>query len=202
MAGTIDSTISNRDYVVIIDKSGSMTGCDCPGGKSRWEYCQESVQALVSKVCQLDPDGVDMYLFSTKHFVFENVTVSKVKEIFTQNSPQGSTYFAPVLESALKKHFDKAQRSTTILVITDGEANDPHETAKALINASNKIEADSELSISFIQIGKDPSAKYFLQKLDDELTGAGAKFDIVDTVTMDDFDNKPLEEILFNAILD
>jgi hypothetical protein len=199
---TIASTIGNRDYVVIIDKSASMTTTDCPGGKSRWAYCQESVQGLVDKVCQLDPDGVDLFLFSTKFFAFENVTSTKVKEIFTQNSPQGSTNFAPVLEAALNKHFTKAQRATTILVVTDGEANDPHETAKALILAANKLEADAELAVSFIQIGKDLNAKYFLQKLDDDLTTAGAKFDIVDTITMDDFDNKPLEEILFNAILD
>jgi hypothetical protein len=76
------------------------------------------------------------------------------------------------------------------------------ETGKEIIKAAGQIEADSELAISFIQVGKDRTARDFLSKLDDDLTKAGAKFDIVDTVTMDDLDDKPLEEVLFNAIMD
>jgi hypothetical protein len=38
--------------------------------------------------------------------------------------------------------------------------------------------------------------------LDDELQSAGAKFDIVDTVTMDDMEGMTLTEVLLNAIID
>jgi hypothetical protein len=40
--------------------------------------------------------------------------------------------------------------------------------------------------------------------LDDELKGAGAKFDIVDTVTIEDIEdeNLSLVDVLLNAILD
>lgn len=202
MTNVIGSTISKRDYVVIIDKSASMGATDCPGGRSRWDYCQESVFGLVSKVVKLDPDGVDVHFFNSKFTSYENVTPEKVNEIFAANDPQGSTYFAPVLEAALGKHFSKAQRATTILVITDGEAADMPETCKALINAANKLEADAELAVSFLQIGKDPRAKMFLEKLDNELTSAGAKFDIVDAKTMDELENKSLEEVLFEAVMD
>lgn len=202
MTNVIDSTIGNRDYIVIIDKSGSMTERDCPGSKTRWEYCQESVQALVEKVSTLDPDGVDMFFFNSKFTSFDNVNGQKVKEAFAANSPQGSTMFAPVLEAAFAKHFSKATRPTTILVVTDGEAGDMADTCKCLIGAANKIEADAELAVSFLQIGKDPRAKIFLEKLDNDLQGAGAKFDIVDAKTMDDLENKPFEEILFDAIMD
>jgi hypothetical protein len=61
---------------------------------------------------------------------------------------------------------------------------------------------DEELGISFIQIGKDPLAARFLKVLDDELVRAGAKFDICDTINMDDMEEIPLNEILMNAILD
>lgn len=202
MTNVIDSSISNRDYIVVIDKSGSMTSRDCPGNKTRWEFCQESVQALVEKVCALDPDGIDLFFFNSKFSQHGNVTGQTLADAFKANSPQGSTMFAPVLNAAFNMHFSKAQRSTTIIIITDGEAGDATDTVKSIVDAANKIEADSELAITFIQIGKDVSAKLFLKKLDDDLQGAGAKFDIVDAKTMDDLETMPFEEILFDAIND
>ena len=38
--------------------------------------------------------------------------------------------------------------------------------------------------------------------LDDELQGVGAKFDIVDTITMEDMEDFTLTEVLLNAITD
>lgn len=202
MSDVINSAISGRDYVVVIDQSGSMTTADCPGNKTRWAYCQESVQALVSNIQKYDPDGVDCYFFNKKFTRFEGVTADKVRSVFEQNSPNSSTYFAPVLADIFSRHFDKSKRPTTVLFITDGEAVDPVETGKEIVKAAGQLESDNELAISFIQVGRDRAARDFLRKLDDDLKGAGAKFDIVDTVTMDDVDDKPLEEILFNAIVD
>jgi hypothetical protein len=41
-----------------------------------------------------------------------------------------------------------------------------------------------------------------LKILDDELQSAGAKFDICDTITMDDMEDMSLSEVLLNAIND
>lgn len=196
------TAISNRDYVVVVDQSGSMSAPDCAGNKSRWDYCKESTQALVEKVCTLDPDGVDFYFFNSKFTRHENITGAKVGSLFTQTSPIGSTAFEPVLSDIFAKHFAKQQRPTTVLFITDGEATDPSETTKAIIKAANKIEADEELAISFIQVGRDTSAAVFLKKLDDDLQKAGAKFDIVDTITMETMEGQSLEETLLAAIND
>ncbi|MBD2541706.1 hypothetical protein H6G60_23320, partial [Coleofasciculus sp. FACHB-SPT36] len=48
----------------------------------------------------------------------------------------------------------------------------------------------------------DAQATKFLKVLDDELQSAGAKFDICDTVTMDDMEDMTLTEVLINAIID
>jgi hypothetical protein len=58
--------LENRDYTLIIDKSGSMATKDKPGGSSRWQIMQESTLALASKCEELDPDGMTIYLFSGK----------------------------------------------------------------------------------------------------------------------------------------
>jgi hypothetical protein len=64
------------------------------------------------------------------------------------------------------------------------------------------MERDEELGISIIQVGSDAQASKFLKALDDQLQGVGAKFDICDTVTLDDMEDMSLADILTNAITD
>jgi uncharacterized protein with von Willebrand factor type A (vWA) domain len=200
--------LENRDYTIIIDKSGSMSMKDQPGGKSRWVLMQESALALASKCEELDPDGITVYLFSGRFKRYDNVTAEKVAQIFKENEPSGSTDLAKVLEDALNSYFQrKAAGQTkangeTILVVTDGEPDDRKAVMRVIIEASRLLDRDEELAISFIQVGTDATATQFLKVLDDQLQGAGAKFDIVDTVTVEDMEDMTLTEVLLNAIVD
>ena len=200
--------LENRDYTLIIDKSGSMATPDQKGGRSRWVAAQESTLALASKCEQFDPDGITIYLFSGRFKRYENVTASKVTQIFRENDPSGSTDLAAVLKHATDNYFQrKAAGQTkpngeTILVVTDGEPDDRKAVMKVIIEASRHMDRDEELAISFIQVGTDSQATKFLKILDDELQGAGAKFDICDTITIDDMEDYSLSEVLLNAIND
>ena len=71
---TDNSLIENRDYTLIIDKSGSMSTGDQPGGKTRWQAAEESTLALAQECEQLDPDGITVYLFSGRFRRYDNVT--------------------------------------------------------------------------------------------------------------------------------
>ncbi|MCA1992573.1 MAG: VWA domain-containing protein [Coleofasciculus sp. S288] len=203
-----DSIVEDRDYTLIIDKSGSMSTPDQSGGKSRWVNAQESTLALARKCEQFDPDGITVYLFSGRFKRYENVTSNKVVQIFQENDPMGTTDLASVLKHATDSYFQrKASGQTkpngeTILVITDGEPDDRKAVMRVIIEASRQMDRDEELAISLIQVGNDSTATRFLKALDDELEGAGAKFDIVDTITMDDMENLTLAEVLLNAIND
>lgn len=200
--------LENRDYTLIIDKSGSMATTDQKGGKSRWIAAQESTFAVASKCEQFDPDGITIYVFSGRFKRYENVTSSKVTQIFQENDPSGSTDLAGVLKHATDNYFErKAAGQTklngeTILVVTDGEPDDRKAVMRAIIEASRRMDRDEELAISFIQVGTDPQATRFLKVLDDELQGAGARFDICDTVTMEQMEDISLSEVLLNAITD
>ena len=200
--------LENRDYTLIIDKSGSMTRKDGTGGKSRWQIMQESTLALASKCEEFDPDGITVYTFSGRFRRYDNVTADRVDLIFRENEPSGRTDLAGVLQDALNDYFQrKAAGQTkangdTILVVTDGEPDDRKAVMRTILEASRQIDRDEELAISFIQVGTDPDATKFLKILDDELQSAGAKFDIVDTITMEDMEDFTLTEVLLNAIVD
>jgi uncharacterized protein with von Willebrand factor type A (vWA) domain len=200
--------LENRDYTLIIDKSGSMATPDQKGGRSRWVAAQESTLALASKCEQFDPDGITIYLFSGRFKRYENVTASKVSQIFQENDPSGTTDLAAVLKHATDDYFQRKAASKTkpngetILVVTDGEPDDRKAVMKTIIEASRRMDRDEELAISFIQVGTDQQATRFLKVLDDELQSAGAKFDICDTITMEDMEDLSLSEVLLNAIND
>lgn len=193
--------LAKRDYVLIIDKSGSMSRPDV-NGKSRWESAKESAVALARKCAQFDADGIDLYVFSGNFKKYSNTTPDKVEQIFNENDPMGSTALHLVLQDALSCYFTNKAKPVTILVLTDGEPDDRAAVSKVIIDSSKKMDSDEEVAISFIQVGKDPSARAFLKSLDDDLQQNGAKFDIVDTVTFDEMDNMTLNEVLLNAIND
>ena len=200
--------LENRDYTLIIDKSGSMATKDKAGGLSRWQIMQESTLALASKCEELDADGMTIYLFSGKFKRYDNVTSAKVSTIFQENEPNGRTDLAGVLKDATNNFFQrKAQgkipaNGEIILVVTDGEPDDRKAVMDVIINVTQQLDRDEELAISFVQIGTDEAATKFLTILDDDLGRAGAKFDIVDTITMNDMEDLTLREVLMNAIYD
>ena len=200
--------MSDRDYTLIIDKSGSMSTPDQAGGRTRWQIAQESTIALARKCEEFDPDGITVYVFSGRFKRYENVTAAKVAQIFQENDPAGTTNLGSVLQDALNSYFQRKAAGTTkpngetILVITDGEPDDRKAVFEIIISATRQMEKDEELAISMIQVGLDPQATKFLKALDDQLQSVGAKFDICDTVTLDDLEDMSLADVLMNAITD
>ena len=200
--------MKNRDYTLIIDKSGSMSTPDQRGGRSRWEEAKESTIALARKCEQFDPDGITIYVFSSRFRRYDDVTASKVEQIFQENDPAGSTNLTMVLTDATNNYFQRKKagqakaEGETILVITDGEPDDRRSVIDIIIETTSRLERDEELAISFIQVGSDSGATKFLKALDDQLQDVGAKFDICDTITMDDMSEMSLSEVLVNAIAD
>lgn len=172
--------LSEYDFIVCVDKSGSMGETDC-NGKSRWEAMQESVIAFVRDITKLDSDGIGLVVFGNVVQHYDNVGVDQVKAIFEQHSPRGGTPLHAALTSALQLA-GKSAKKDFIVVFTDGEPEDKAAAAEVIRNAANSLEKDEDLTILFIQVGRDAGATAYLRQLDDQLTGA--KFDIVDAKTI------------------
>lgn len=201
-----EGDVGMRNYFVAVDRSGSMSESVGKGSSvTRWDAVKEYVISVARECDKLDADGIDVYFFNKSFGRYENVNADKVKDIFASTSPQGGTDFVPVLKDIFEHHF-KGDKPSTVLVFTDGEPSDGVEgqkaVAKLLIEAANKLEADSELAVSFLQVGRDPAAAAFLKKLDDDLAGAGAKFDIVDSKTCDDLETMSITDVLLAAVND
>lgn len=193
--------LSEYDFIVAIDASGSMGETDMPGGKSRWDAMQETAVAFSRDLEKLDSDGMGVVMFSgTNVASFDGVTTDKVKEIFAGRSPRGSTPLAEALTAALALA-GKSDKKDFILVFTDGVPDDQAAAAKVIIDASQQQETDDALTILFVQVGKDAAAAAYLRNLDDNLTGA--KFDIVDAKTFEEAEQfASTAELIIAAIND
>lgn len=197
--------LKNYDFIFAIDKSGSMSTRDV-GGKSRWQAMKEGCQALVNKITEWDPDGIEVLLFDNQVRRYDNVANSaKIDEIWNERDPGGGTDTELVLRSAADIHFSRkgqGRAGTIVLVATDGESSNPQKVIDEIISISKRLDKDEELAFSFVQVGNDPGATAFLKLLDDNLVSKGAKFDIVDTKTFDEVGNLPMNEVLIQALTD
>ena len=203
------SKLENRDYVLVLDKSGSMSACDTKSGKSRWDEAKESTEALARKVQPFDADGITVIPFAGSFKVYDNTTPEKVADIFKENEPCGGTTLAPVLKHVFEAYKAKKKAGTTkangeiMIVITDGQPSDENSVASEIVNFTKSLDnGDGEYGILFLQVGKDVQASAFLKKLDDDLEKQGAKFDIVDTKTMEELENIGFTEALIAALED
>jgi Mg-chelatase subunit ChlD len=176
------SKLSEYDFIVVIDKSGSMSETDC-NGRSRWDAVQESALSFTRDVQALDSDGIGLVIFGNVVEAHDGVTADKLKEVFANHGPRGSTPLAEALTAALKLA-GKSDKKDFILVFTDGVPDDKAAAAQVIRQASNGLETDDGLTILFVQVGHSPEATSYLKSLDDDL--AGCKFDIVDAKTIKD----------------
>lgn len=156
-----EAILTEYDFIVAIDASGSMSEADMPGGRSRWDYMQESLTSFARDLGKIDSDGIDVVLFGGTVSSFTGVTAEKCKEIFATRSPRGSTPLAEALTEALKLA-GKSAKKDFIVVFTDGVPDDGAKVAQTILDQANKQKTDDELSLLFVQVGRDASATKYL----------------------------------------
>uniref|UniRef100_A0A7S4GHC7 VWFA domain-containing protein n=1 Tax=Eutreptiella gymnastica TaxID=73025 RepID=A0A7S4GHC7_9EUGL len=189
-----------RDYVVVVDASCSMqSGVFQPPGGTRWSETHNAIRSIAAGACGADPDGLTLYFFNDQVSKFETVKREEdVDSIFQRYYPSGFTDLTAALEAAFAEHFGKhKKRPTTMLVIHDGEPNNPESTKQSLRNAANRMQSKKELAVSFVQVGDDPQATAFLETLD---VGLGTKWDIVDKMHARDLQGQSFSDAVKQSI--
>ncbi|KAG5179881.1 hypothetical protein JKP88DRAFT_273716 [Tribonema minus] len=129
-----------RQYVLIVDRSGSMSTPDGKG-RTRWDSAGVAVENMVDTIFKYDVDHtVPLYVFDSEViFVGELTSPSQVKQVFREYRPRGT-----------KRPNYEVVPGTTFIVLLDGGADD-----------------EEAIALSFVQIGDDPNAERFLTRLDE-----------------------------------
>lgn len=203
------SVLEKRDYTLIVDVSESMAIAGNKKGQSRWELMRESILELATYCEHFDPDGITLYLFADDFARYDRITSGHVGAIFENHKPSGKADLALVLKDATDHYFERRAteqsqpNGETIFVVTGGEIINPLlEIKRILINAANQLSHEEELAIEIIRVGSSSTDTAFFKVLDDELTASGARYDICDTVSLEDMEEISLTEVLLRAITD
>ncbi|NER08588.1 MAG: hypothetical protein F6K17_41695 [Okeania sp. SIO3C4] len=206
------SLLKNRDYTFIFARSLESWSASNMYYED-WIAAQIKIIDL-AKYCQsLDYDGITVYLASSPFIKYTNTEVVKLAQLFQLKDPPKIIDVVSSLEDALNGYFQRRDAKQTkngdiILVLVDKISDEQEALANLIINATEKIdlvpgtENSSELGISFLQIGEDPTTTECLNFLDDHLLKAGAKCDIVDTKFWYEIKQKSLTDILIQALVD
>ena len=167
-----------RQYVICVDKSGSMSFND-KNGRTRWMSAKMAVEALIPVIFKYDADGsVPLYLFgSDVDFVGECTKPEQIAEVFDKYRPGGTTNLSTCLEEAMETYLGKKRANyevvpgTTFIVLLDGGADDSDAVKKILKKYADPkngyVSNHTQAAVSFIQIADDPGATKFLQDLDE-----------------------------------
>lgn len=207
METTQNASLLERDYTLIIDRSGSMGDPVGRGNnQSRWNYMAEETQTIAREISALDSDGITLYTFSNGHKRHDNVGPDAVKRVFTAESPGGSTNLAGVLQDAFDHYLSNRKRGKAkrngefVVVVTDGEPTDKPSVAKVITAFTKHLNSPKEFSMLFVQIGTDSVASEYLRSLDDDLEKNGAKYDIVSVITHDELGTRQISNVISQAI--
>lgn len=196
---SLSAKLSEYDFLVCIDASGSMGAIDPGQTRTRYERMKETVETFCRDIEKLDSDGIDIVFFGGSVTAYPNVTAAKVGEVFARREPRGGTPLAEALKQAFSMAGMSAKKDF-VLVFTDGEPDDANAVRETIKAQANKQTSDDACTVLFVQVGNDPGATKFLQGLDDNLN---AKFDIVDAMTVDEANKfNSTAEMVLKAIND
>lgn len=194
--------ISNRDVVIVIDKSGSMSSPDCPsdsmptamsrmflgipGGSSitRWEWCRRQTYHVASQLQRIPGNNLKLVLFDSGLNEFNNVSIDSIANIFNQYRPGGGTNATKALKTVVNEYFSRKKQFSgvkplSIVFITDGAPSSPTSLKDLIVETSLKLNHPNEIALSFLQIGNDEDGDRLLPELDFNMVNQGARFDFV-----------------------
>lgn len=198
-----------RQYVLIIDRSGSMGSRDGMG--TRWDSAASAVAKIIETVFRYDVDhSVPLYLFDHETtFIDKCTSVGQVTQVFAEHKPRGTTDLAKALDVAMEEYLGRKRPNyatvpgTTFIVLLDGGADDEIAVRSVIQKFANPVNGyitnHTQAAVSFVQIGDDAGATRFLKDLDDNLP----PIDVVDTAK-DDVIYTPggIDRLLHDAIFD
>jgi Mg-chelatase subunit ChlD len=149
----------------------------------------------------IDTDGIGLVLFGGSNITTKDgATDADIATAFASRSPRGGTPLTEALIEAFKLA-GKSPKKDFIMVFTDGVPDDQASAAKVLVQAANAQQTDDALTVLFVQVGYNAEATAYLKGLDDNLKGA--KFDIVDAMTMQEAEKfASTAELVIKAIND
>ncbi|HEY9776612.1 MAG TPA: hypothetical protein V6C81_22810 [Planktothrix sp.] len=147
--------MANHDLGLVIDRSGSMSTRDCPGGMTRWQWCCVEATELARAAAQAS-SSIDAAIFNSEYMTYKHISPQQIPEIFATNMPAGGTEPAYALKEQMENYFNGSRaKPLTIVMVTDGMPNSPKNIAAMLQEESSKIRYQGEVTVTVLLISDE-----------------------------------------------
>lgn len=213
------------DVTLLLDRSFSMTGQDCPPfnsltprgfnvGVSRWDWCREQTKPLASLAGKIRNKGLTITTFYTTFKTFKNVTVGQVERLYAEQSPnqEVGTCLNLALQDALENYFARRDAASAanpvnplaIAIVSDGKVHRTSDIEYTLLNATKRMRYPGEIQVTLLLVGERsaPKKSRGMLFLDDTLRRYGAKYDIVKIIPFPVLEQIGLSRALIQALPD
>lgn len=196
-----DSKYSNVDMGLLIDTSGSMSKV-LKNGLTRLKAVQENATALCREMETYDKDGILIGRFAGKVKINDATTSETLETMFLEYRAMGGTNTKEAVEKAAdimlakRKADGAAAKPACLVVFTDGVPDDKVGLAQVIVDITKRIKDRSEFGILFVQVGDEPDAAAYLDKLNNDLTQAGALHDIVAVEKLENLEDRTALELI------
>lgn len=201
--------LRNHQVVIFIDRSLSMSTCDCPAvpgahsklkttGKSgsspqwcssRWDWCSDQVTKMAEQAKSALPDGFTVVIFGSSFHIHKNMTTAQLQYEFHSRAPFGGTALGPPLKRIFQDYFLDRTFSPGVCkplligIITDGVPHDHSRVLKTIAQATQQMHNANEITVVFFLIGEnDYWGSAYISKLMYKLPQKGAVYPIVKAV--------------------
>ncbi|EFP85885.1 uncharacterized protein PGTG_11641 [Puccinia graminis f. sp. tritici CRL 75-36-700-3] len=144
--------------------------------QNRWNEAAVAVAGLADTLVKYDSDGIDVYFMNSDEHLCNATSAAEVTQLFRTVQPVGQKEARATNRAPIKP--------LNLIVITNGEGDDPDTLAHALAGFSDRLDLGrfplTQLGVQFVQIGDERDATRFLQALDNELKSElGGRRDII-----------------------
>jgi len=196
-------TLRNYQIAFVVDQSGSMNEGIGSADFSRWQWCCQQIESFASEAQRASADPLSLATFNHDYRVAHKCTAQKIVEILNASRPNGGTEFAGPLRQIISDYLKVPRKHPLLIVmITDGETNSGAAAEKVLVEATNRMTSSNQIKLVIFQIGETGDGADFVRRLDQDLVGSGARFDIVKAVFFDQLWQNGLRHALFKALQD
>jgi len=170
--------LSKLDAIMLVDCSGSMgIASNRMPGRDRLGEVEEVAGAIAREAEQYDDDGLTLVAFGSMSRMFDGVTAANVHDAFSRFGNMGSTNLAAAINDAVSKA-RMSDKDVVIIGYTDGRPDSEGAVIKAIKSAAKEF-GRPRIGFTLVQVGNDPGAAQFLDKLDNDM----GSIDVVACVT-------------------
>jgi hypothetical protein len=193
--------IKNSEIVFVEDMSGNMRLPVGDTGLSKWDWAAGRIVDLADALSK--GNSSTFTLIQCYQYVYETYrdlnALGLRQRLSSSRALEAANVTTPIVNIA-NEYFDShSLKPLLLLVFTDGKSERGESLEIAVKTILERTKNAEQVRMVFFQIGDDSTGAAMLQMLDNDLTYAGLKYDIVDYVRFDELQDSGLSRALLEA---